>query len=290
MIDKKTIMLCGRTGSGKTSQLGQIIKYVWREHKKKARIWIVDPGGIDPLLPFVDNGLLDPVFRGTTNPWVFAQQAARGRVRDGKGGWRDGDNSEVGCFLFEGASSLGEACNRELASCASRGDNVGGGTMVNFEKKDDGETVQIGGNNLAHYGVGQSFIFDQMMESFNLPGHIIVWTSRLSKQQDENQAVPTIVGPEILGKAKTGDCPAWFNLTFRLDVDKNNPDRHLLYLGQHRDEHTIGKPLALGNSRAPLDAKLPKTVIDPADVMVALDLLKSLRKQAADNIAKELGL
>ena len=289
-IDKLTVMLSGRTGSGKTSQLGQIIKWIWKEHRLRSRIWVVDPGGIGPLLPFVDQGLLDPIFMETTDPWVFAHQAARGRVRDGSGGWKDGDNSKVGGFLFEGGSSIGEAIKSNLAEHAAQGENVAGGGMYVIERKDEGVEVSIGGNNIAHYGVGQQFIYDIMLESFRLPGKVIAWTSRLSKNQDDQQAVPTIVGPEILGKAKTGDVPAWFNLSLRLDVDKIDPRKHIMYLGEHRDEHTIGKPLALGNARAPLDAQLKETMIEPADVIKAFGMLKGLREKAGKVIKNELQL
>ena len=118
-----------------------------------------------------------------------------------------------------------------------------------------------------------------------------------SKQADEAGTVATISGPEILGKAKTADVPAWFSFTFRVDVvpgerrgSKEIPEKHILYLGQHKDEHTVGKPLALGNARVPLDADTPELVIEPADIVKALDQMRDTRAQAAERLRKRFGL
>ena len=65
MNEKTTIMLCGRSGAGKTTQLGLLAEYVYREHKKKTRIYVADPGGIGPILPYVDAGIIEPVYIGS---------------------------------------------------------------------------------------------------------------------------------------------------------------------------------------------------------------------------------
>ena len=295
--EKTTIMLCGRSGAGKTTQLGLLAEYVYREHKKKTRIYVADPGGIGPILPYVDAGIIEPVYIGSTNPWVFLSCAVKGMARDASGKWVVDHPEDIGCYLFESASAFGEAVKGELAQQAALGNNVGGSTMVNFTRSDEGIDVSVGGNNLAHYGVGQEFISQAIIESFRLPAHVIGWTTRLSKQTDDGSSVATISGPEILGKAKTADVPAWFMFTFRVDVvpgerrgTREIPEKHLLYLGQHRDEHTIGKPLALGNARVPLDADAPQMVIDPANIIVALDQMKDLKAQAVGRIRERLGL
>ena len=297
MTNKTTIMFCGRSGAGKTSQLGLLAEYVYRDYKKRSRIYVSDPGGIGPIHPHIDAGILEAVYMNSTNPWVFLSCAAKGMVRDAEGKWVVSHPDDVGGYFFESASAFGEAMKADLAQAAAQGNNVGGSTMVNFTREDEGVEVAIGGNNLAHYGVGQEYIYQSIIESLNLPAPMIAWTTRLSKQTDDGSQVATISGPEILGKAKTADVPAWFHYTFRIDVvpgetrgKREIPEKHLLYLGQHKDEHTIGKPLALGNARVPLDAEAPQMVIEPASVIVALDQMKDLKEQATAKLKARLGL
>lgn len=298
MADSRTtLMLCGRSGAGKTSQLGQLAERIYRDSGKRSRIYVADPGGIGPILPHVDVGIIEPVYMNTTDPWIFLSRAVRGYIRNTKGKWEVSHPEDVGGYFFESASAFGESLKANLAQAAASGNNVGGTTMVSFSREDEGERVGIGGNNLAHYGIGQEFIYQSIIESFKLPAEMIAWTTRLSKQTDDASAVATISGPEILGKAKTADVPAWFMYTFRIDVvpgerrgTREVPEKHILYLGQHKDEHTVGKPLALGNARVPLDADTPQLVIEPADITIALDQMRDTRAQAADRLKERLKL
>ena len=298
MNDNTTIMLCGRTGSGKTPQVGLLAKRVFKATGKRTRLYCGDPGGIRTVRPLINLGIIKPVYMGTTKPWIFWDRAVRGFVRNAPGKkpiWIQDHDPDIGCYAFEGGSSMGEALKGDLALEAGLGNNIGGEKLITFKREDEGVTVSVGGNNRSHYGIIQQHVQTEMLESFKLPGEYVVWTTRLSKQQEEGNVEATISGPEILGKAKTGDVPAWFNLTLRIDVvpaddRKSTAERHVMYLTQHRDNHTVGRPLALGNARVPLGAKLAKTVIEPADINEALDLLEGAEKQVEDDLRKELGL
>lgn len=288
--DKITIMLCGRTGSGKTAQLGRLIEWVYREYEAKSRIYVKDPGGIIPIQPYLNLGIAEAVYAEKTDPWIFLHCATRGLVRDGNG-WVEDHNPDIGGWFYEGVSSFGEGLKGDLAYEAGRGYNIGGEKLITFDRESEGVQISVGGNNRSHFGIIQQHLYDEIMQSFKLPGRVIGWTSRLATKADEDQQAAVITGPEVLGKAKTGDVPAWFEFCWRLDVEiKNGVEKHILYLGQHKDKHTMGGPLALGNARVPLDAEAPELVIEPADVLVALEKMAGLQEQAEASIKARLGL
>ena len=292
--EKRTILLYGRSNAGKTAQIGELAEHVYKTLKLKTRLYTADKGGLDTIRPYVDLGIIEPVELGTTDPWIFLNQAARGRVRGADGKWVPGDNKGIGCFAFESLRSFAENLMEDMKKKAAANVNIGGGSNISFTVTDAAskESIKVSGSNMAHFGVAQGRITEEVWESQKLDAPYIIWTSSVSKDEDTN-AAGKILGPDVIGKALTAEVPRWFSYTFRLDVipaQMGQKERHLLYLGNHVDVGAGGAN-GLGNIRMPLDSKpLEKNVIEPASLVKALEIIEGGRKNAVDEIRKRLSL
>lgn len=290
-----TVLVYGRSGSGKTTQIGTLAEHVYKTYGKKTRLATSDKGGLDPIQPHIDVGIIEPVEINDSDPWVFLNKVVRGYIRDANGKWTldTKRNESIGLWAFESMRSIGELLMSDMAKKAAVGTNIGGGANISFAVQGDGETLKISGSNMAHYGVAQTRITDEVWESQKLPGNYVLWTSSVSKDADEVSG-SKVLGPDVVGKALTTEVPRWFHYSMRMDTIPANagkPERHVLYLGTHVDMQA-GNAAALGNTRRPLDAPpLSSTTVDPADLVKALKLLQDdARKAAADKIRQRLGL
>lgn len=287
---KRTILLYGRTRAGKSTQIGELAEHVYKTEGKKTRLYTADRGGIDPIRPYVDLGIIEVIEQGSSSPWAFLDKASKGFVRDEKGKWVPGKNEEIGLFAFESMTAFADALMADMAKKAGANVSIGGGANISFTDQSDGETFKISGSNMAHYGVCQTRITDGVWESQKLPASYILWTASVSKDED-NASSNKVLGPAVAGKALTAEVPRWFNLTFRLDclpAEMGKGERHLLYMGNHRDVNA-GGAVGLGNTRVPLDAPaIKETIIEPASIVRALSLIDSGYDAALAAIKKRL--
>ena len=237
---------------------------------------------------------------GDTDPWVFLNSASSGKIRKNINTVTPGPttwvldkeaNSKIGCFAFESMRSFAEALRANMAEMAGKGVNIGGGSNINFAVQGDGETLKVSGSNMAHYGVAQDRMTAEIWRSLKLPANRIIWTSSVSKDEDIN-AGGKVIGPDVIGKALTTEVPRWFDYTFRIDTipaSGATPERHILYLGNHVDLGAGGAQ-ALGNIRMPLDAdKLTQTVIEPASIKTAFEIIQKGQNSALEKLKKRLG-
>lgn len=292
MSKKRTILLYGRTNSGKTAQLGQLAEHVFKTTGKKTRLYTGDRGGTATIEPYIKLGIIDPVELGDSDPFVFLNRAARGYVRDAAGKWILGDNSKIGLFAFESMRAFAEAIMASMVAKIGQGANIGGGANISFAVAGDGEQLKISGSNMALFGVTQQRMTDEIWQSQKLDAPYILWTSSVSKDEDTTSS-SKVLGPDVIGKALTAEVPRWFDLTFRLDVipaQQGKPERHILYLGNHVDVGA-GNAAGLGNTRLPLDAPaITQNTIEPASILKALELIEGGTDKAAEVIKKRLGL
>lgn len=286
----KSILLYGDSGDGKTSLIGELAEWVYKTERKKTRLYTSDRGGLETIRPYIDLGVIESEELGTQDPWMWLNKAVRGYVkRDGKWTLDAKLNEGIGLYAFEGMTSVADALMQNLAQKAAAGTNIGGGGNVNFTITADGESLKVGGNNMAHYGVVQTRIVEEVWESQRLPGWLI-WTAAVKRDDDPN-AAGKVLGPAIAGKALTGEVPRWFVYTFRVAAipSASGPERHILYLGDHQDI-TSGGAKGLGNTRVPLDApKLPAT-IEPASVVKAIEAIQAAYEPAVKAIKARLGM
>lgn len=292
-MNKKTILLYGRTGAGKSAQITELAEYVKKTLGLRTRVYTGDKGGSDVMAPYVDAGIIELVEMGDTDPWIFLHKATRGFVRDEKDGkWilNTARNKDVGLFAFESMRAYAEALKSDMERKGTQGINIGGGSNVNFSVTGDGETLKIVGGNMAQFGIVQSRITEEVWQSQKLDAPFILWTSSVSKDEDGLSA-GKVLGPDVIGKALTGEVPRWFQLSFRIDVvpaQAGKPERHILYLGTSVDVNA-GGATSLGNVRLPLGVDPLPASIEPASIVKALQMLDTARAQAAENIRKRLG-
>lgn len=287
---KRTVLLYGRTNAGKTAQLAELAAFVYKTTGKRTRLYNSDRGGLNTIQPFIDLNIIEVVEMGDTSPWIFLSKSAQGCVRK-EGKWVAGDNANIGMFAFESLTSIADALMADMVIKAGNNVNIGGGANISFSAAGDGETLKISGSNMAHYGVAQSRIKEEVWASQRLDADYILWTAAASKD-DDPEAAGKVVGPAVVGKAMTAEVPRWFNLTFRIDclpAQLGKPERHILYLGNHSDLNA-GNAVGLGNIRLPLDAaKIETNQIEPASLVKAIQLIDKGADQALEALKLRLG-
>ena len=289
---KRTILLYGRTRAGKSTQIGELAEHVYKTTGKITRLYTTDRGGSDPVRPYVDLGIIEVIEQRDTDPWIFLNKSVRGFVRDDKGKWVDGKSDKVGMWAFESLTAFADALMTSLAAKAASGANIGGSANVSFTVSGDGESVKVGGSNMAHYNIVQTRITEECWESQKLNGEYVVWTASASKDDDQT-AGGKVIGPAVVGKALTAEVPRWFNLTFRIDclaAQGGKAERHILYLGNHVDIGA-GNAVGLGNTRVPLDAPpITETTIEPASIVKAIKLIDGGYDKALEAIRARLNI
>ena len=289
MGKKRTVLLYGRTRSGKSTCIGELAEYIKSTTGKNTRVYTADKGSSDSIMPYVELGVVELVEQLNTDPWIFLNNAAKGNMRDEKGKWVPGNNANIGMFAFESLTAFAEALMTSLAEKAAQGTNIGGSANISFNVSGDGESLKVGGSNMAHYNVVQTRITEEVWASQRLAADYVLWTASLSKDDDSTSG-SKVLGPQVVGKALTAEVPRWFGLTFRIDCipsQASKPERHVLYLGNSVDTNA-GNAVGLGNTRVPKDSKPLPTSIEPASLVQAIKLIDSAHNEALEVIKKRL--
>lgn len=286
---KRTIMMYSRSRGGKTTLIAELAEHVKTTLGKKTLVYSIDKGGIGPLIPLADIGVIDLIEPDGLNPWIFLDKAVKYQVRDSNGRWIPADLSQYGVVAHESATGYGDALMNDLADKASQGISIGGAANVNFAVTDGTESVKVGGSNMQHYGIVQSKVLDAIWKSQKANVPYIVWTAAASKDDDTN-AGGKVIGPAVVGKALTADLPRQFDLTFRLDclpAQMGKPERHILFLGNSVDV-AAGNAVGLGNTRVPLHAPELPPQVEPASLVKALQLISEAETAAREILKKRL--
>ena len=302
----------GRSGSGKTPQIGIFAEKLFRESGGvinddgtlsgglRTRLYTADRGGYDTIMTEIEMGLIDLVdLRGYNKPWVWMAKAIQGRMpeADNPKKWtrqpalKDAEGNIIGCWAFEGLTEWGDALMRDMREQAVAGVNIGGGAQALIEQKDeDGEKFDYAGNNKAHYLMGQNRMNDMISQSMRLPGYLI-WTA-IDLRSSEPDSARQVFGPDVgVGKAMTPKVPQKFTYTWRTVnvAKKGEPSRHSLYLVTHQDP-TVPAITCLCNARYPKDApeNLKVHTVEPADMAKAYTLVKEAHASAKAVILSRL--
>lgn len=287
---KRTVLMYSRSRGGKTTQLAELAKHVKKTTGLNTLVYSIDKGGIGPMVPLIDLGIINLVEQFDTNPWIFMNKASTGQVRDKDGKWVRANLAEYGLVGNESLTGFSDAFMNDLAAQAANGVNIGGSGNVSLKVEGDGDTLKIGANNMSHYNVVQNRILDEVWRSQKLQVPYLVWTASASRDEDPN-ATAKVIGPAIAGKALTAEMLRHFDLTFRLDclpAQAGKEERHILYLGNSVDI-SAGNAVGLGNTRVPLGAttKLPAS-IEPANLVQALQMIEKVELEAKHAIEIEL--
>jgi hypothetical protein len=268
-----------------------LAEHVYKTTGKTSRIYSADKGSTQTIDPHIKLGLIDHVYIDNTDPFMFLNKAVKGMVRDPKTQkWVPSDLSKIGMIAFEGMRSFAEELLMWLADKSADGINIGGGSNVQFNVAADGEMLKVGGSNQSHYKVVQDRMTKEIWASERLPVPWIAWTSSVSKE-DSGISSGKVLGPDVIGRALTEEVVRWFTYVFRIDTipaKGSDPEKHVLYLGTSVDQ-AAGNATALGNIRMPLDAATLKSyVVEPADVVKAIELVEKGAEEATDKLRKRL--
>lgn len=291
MNRKRTVLMYGRSRAGKTQLLAELAEHIKITTGLNTLVYSIDKGGIGPMVPLIDLGVVKLVEQEETSPWIFMNKASTGHIRDSKGKWVKEDLTQYGVVGFESMTGFSDAFMNDLASQAAAGVNIGGAGGVALTVTSDGESLKIGGNNMSHYNVVQNRILDEVWRSQKLNVPYIVWTASASRDEDPNSS-GKVIGPAIAGKALTAEMLRHFDLTFRLDcapAQQGKPEKHTIYLGNSVDI-AAGNAVGLGNTRVPLAEGLPPLPgsIEPASLVKALALIQETEVKAKEIIKKRI--
>lgn len=288
-MKKRTILMYGRTRSGKTTLVDELAQHGMMTTGKPSLVYTIDNGGIGPMIPSIDLGVIILVEQLKTSPWLFLNKAALGQVRDDKGKWVPADLSKYYMVANESLTGFGDALMIDMATQAGNGVNIGGQANVSFTVVSDGETIKVGGSNMAHYNVAQTRLLDEFIRSQKLQVPIVLWTASASKEEDGNFG-GKVIGPAGPGKALTAELPRHADLCFRVDCTpakgEGIKEEHIIYLGNSIDVNA-GNAVSLGNTRIPLGVELPATV-KPASLVKVLQLIEAAENQAKEVMRKKL--
>lgn len=278
----------GRSRAGKTALTAELAEQLKATTGLKTLLYYIDKGGLGPIQPLIELGVVDLVEQLETSPWMFMNKASTGHIRkDGK--WVKADLSKYALVANESMTGFSDAFMNDLADQSARGVNIGGAANVSFTINSDNESLKIGGNNMGHYNVVQNRILDEVWRSQKLPVPYVLWTASLSRDEDPN-ASGKVLGPAIAGKAMTAEMLRQFDLTFRVDclpAQAGKNERHILYLGNSVDL-AAGNAVTLGNTRVPMGAKELPNSIEPASLTKALSLIENAEAEAKEVIKKRL--
>lgn len=285
-----TILLFGPTGSGKTAQIGELAEHYFAKTRKITRLYSADRGGWETIKPYVELGIIDAISM-FGDPWFWIDNVVKGNKLDAKGNWVPGIDDNVAMYAFEGMTSMADSVMSWMAEASGRGVNIGGGGSFSFKvnDKDSKSSLSIGSNNMAHYSVAQQQVYEKSAQSQFLPGTVL-WTA--GDRRGEDDANGGVIGPQIAGKAMTGEAPRWFKYTWRLGVEvmPGAKAEHVLYTDRHMEMQ--GKMAqGIANSRIPLsgDTEIPDK-ISPASLVKILQLLETRQLSAKEAIRARLGL
>lgn len=289
LSNNDTILLFGHTGAGKTAQIGELAEYIFKTQGKKTQLASADRGGWATIQPYVNLGIVR-VTPLIGDPFVWLNHVVQGHTYE-NGKWNTTINPEVGLWAFEGMTSICDAWMSWMADASSKGVNIGGGGSFNFKVGEGVDQLKIGSNNMAHYSVAQSQVFEKSTQSQYLPGTVL-WTA--GDKRGEDDAIGGVVGPQTAGKAQAGEVPRWFKYTFRIatEVSVGQEPKHVLYLDGHVE---VSAKMAKGiaNARVPLaggDVVKVPSKLEPASLVKALDLIRQRGVSAEDEIARRLGI
>jgi energy-coupling factor transporter ATP-binding protein EcfA2 len=284
MLSKGSIALIGDTGSGKTTQVGELAEAVRKELGLTTHLATADRGGLDPLEHLVELGVISvDSFHAhqDLDPIVWVNHITSGERYEG-GKWVKVDRDKTGLWVFESGTSMGEECLTKLQHDAAKGVAIGGKSSFNVSVGD----VKVASNTETHYGLVQGFLRDMIWKSQSLPG-LVLWTFRLLRGEDEERSQK--LGLLIAGRSLAMIAPSWFRFTFRIDgvPQVGAPARHVLYL----QEHTDGSIAGFGNARVPLAGfgELGAKV-EPASLPEALRRVEAAKQRAKEESAKRLGI
>jgi GTPase SAR1 family protein len=222
----KTELVYGRSGSGKTSWLLKLARYLYLKTGKRAR-WYLGDGGGETI---TCTGWADPGGFIDLWPYIIRNNPMETTQLICEGCWPEEpmnpktkmipptmqDLDEVGLWVFEGTTVMSDYMMGDkeggLAWRMAKGETLNQDQSFRFK---DGD-ILFGGNARTHYGFVQRKMLDLIGRTTRLPG-VKYWTAHEVKVDDtENREA--IFGPDVCGQKLTTRIGGSFGNTIHLHV------------------------------------------------------------------------
>ena len=274
------LLLYGLTGSGKTSQLAELIKAEYAESNKPALCYLTDWGGKAPLVALANAGKAElEIYNFTSDPFVFIDAAVQGKRFVG-GKWVTDDLAKYCLSSNESLSGMGDLALNALGRQAANGFGGDAQKAPALTIQSEGQVIKVASNSPTHYGMAQRHLLEKVWQSQLLPLPV-VWTAHEDVGDADSigaqVGVKGIIGPMIAGHALTTGLPKYFVYTFRLAVSVTAAGKqHILYTERHKD----GLYEALANNRAPLGTKIVVPgKVQPANLVQVLQRIQEAKAE-----------
>jgi hypothetical protein len=270
----RTLGLYGKTGGGKTTQLGEEAIRVYREKGKRTKLYSIDEGGYDSIDHLTDS-IIDVETIGDENPWVWIQDKVLNAP----------DPELYGLVAFDSATGMGDTLLKDAANLAAK--NIQVGQQKVFNLKIPGTSLVVGANNESQYGLIQTFMLDQIGRASRLAakhGIDVIWTFG-EHYPDLGKGESPIIGPKLVGKALTTQLPRFLRYTLRL-VQIVQPEGHAIHrLLTQPVLEPDGVVSCLVNPRFPLNSGIDlPAYIEPASVPEFWKLIDAAQEGAKNAI------
>jgi hypothetical protein len=231
----------GQPGTGKSEVSARLIEQLYRETGKTSRVVLGD-GSMLSYQHLIDAKIVE-VVEYSWRPWPFDTL-----MKLASGYW-PADASDptapllppteatlqVGGYVFEGLSVAANYIMGNIkggmAWRSGQGEKMGQESPIRIVEADldpktglpipnSGPGTKFGGNPPAHYNMVQRNIVGLIQQSRGLPGRLVIWTAHEAINDPEKDALvkEQLIGPEVAGKALTGNIQRFFTNTLHLQT------------------------------------------------------------------------
>lgn len=257
-----TLVIYGPTGTRKTTQIGELAKYVYEKTGKKTRLLTADGGGYGPIQDLVNVGIIDvwrvteeanikvAIIKASKGAWpekIVNGLRASSTIKEISPNDRARAFKDIGAYAVEGFTSIAQAV---MGDAVSKGDKISQDIVGKFTETTEYGSETFGAPSPSHYGWTQRYILDMIRNFSALPLERVLYTALEGKGEDK-LTKSLQYGPAVAGQAITasipqyvGDCLHFEDYTKDLGKDPTNDKQKLVGPGvrgwfvQHPDSIT----------------------------------------------------
>jgi len=270
----ETICISGIPGSGKTTQIGELVRVVQERlgPDKVVRLASANADGWGVITPSVENGDVVPL-------WVPARPYLIQTIDRLTRGWwpadindpdspmlppeKQPDRGKVGATVFDSGTDYADIIMRYMlhreAQPRSTFRAAAEAAAHIYKDGATGEETGYAAAGRGHYGSDQNRLEQFINQSKDLPNQFVMWTFLIDKGKDTVTRA-AVYAPDAIGTAINGKIPSWFGRTIHLSVNPKTKKRQM-WLHNHYDD---GDPIPyLANVRDHWLAPLPDVLEGP---------------------------